>query len=590
MRRISSPLLLLLLITILAIHFNYYPKWNKLKTEATISWDVSGYYFYLPAIFIYNDLKQLSFADDILKKYQPTGDFQQAYKHEKTGNYVCKYSMGQAVQFLPFFGVGHLWASFSTRYPADGFSRPYQVAISLGSLIICMIGLYLLHQVLMLYFSGVTVALTISAIVLASNYLNYSAIDGAMTHNNLFTIYCAIVYFTIRNLANPDYKKSIFLGALVGLAALTRPTEIISVLIPILWGVNFLDKESVKKRLAFFILHRRKVVAAFGACIAVGSLQLFYWKYVTGNWIEYSYQKHGFSWLSPHLIEGIFSYRSGWLTYSPVMLFSLIGFIFFFRSYRQYFWSVFLFCVLFIYITFSWDVWWYGSSLGQRAMVQAYPLLAFPLAGFHEHLIRQKKFMLMYIPVLLFFIFVNLWFTHQAHHGKLLVPGQMTKAYYWKTFLTFRADREHLKLLDHTSDLYEGKRYAIRSLGTWLDTTLVLPKGDHSSPEFKCRISSNADYDWIRVAATVTLDEKEWSIWSMTQLLVFLRNGDHLVDRKMIRIQRLMDRKQTKTIFLDIPKPTGAIDNIVIKLWNHGGKFDIKISDVTLEIYNSKPS
>ena len=53
---------------IVATSFLYYPKWEQPDTEATLSWDVSGYYFYLPAIFIYQDLKQLSFKDQILQQ------------------------------------------------------------------------------------------------------------------------------------------------------------------------------------------------------------------------------------------------------------------------------------------------------------------------------------------------------------------------------------------------------------------------------------------------------------------------------------------------------------------------------------------
>ena len=37
---------------ILAGGLFYYPKWQKPDTEATIGWDVSGYYAYLPAAFI----------------------------------------------------------------------------------------------------------------------------------------------------------------------------------------------------------------------------------------------------------------------------------------------------------------------------------------------------------------------------------------------------------------------------------------------------------------------------------------------------------------------------------------------------------
>ena len=60
----------------------YYPKWNKSWSEATISWDVSGYYHYLPAIFIYKDLKQQIWLDSINHKYLPSPAYDQAFVHE----------------------------------------------------------------------------------------------------------------------------------------------------------------------------------------------------------------------------------------------------------------------------------------------------------------------------------------------------------------------------------------------------------------------------------------------------------------------------------------------------------------------------
>jgi len=37
-----------------------------------------------------------------------------------------KYSIGQAIQFSPFFFIAHAWASSSAQYEADGFSFPYE--------------------------------------------------------------------------------------------------------------------------------------------------------------------------------------------------------------------------------------------------------------------------------------------------------------------------------------------------------------------------------------------------------------------------------------------------------------------------------
>ena len=384
-------------------HFFYYPKWEQKGTEATISWDVSGYYMYLPAIFIYNDIKGCAFADEILKKYHPTPDFHQAFIHKKSNNYVMKYSIGQAIQYSPFFFIAHLWASNSSIYPADGFSFPYQFMISMGSLIIAFIGLYYLRKYLLLYFKETTVSLSLLGIVLGSNYLNYAAIDGAMTHNPLFTIYAVLIYVSILFYKNPTYFKGILIGLLVGMAALIRPTEILSFIIPVFWGMNFLSKKSILDRVEVFKNHFLKLIIAVVSCILVGSIQLFYWKYVSGDWIVYSYQDQGFSWLKPHIIEGVFSYRSGWLTYSPLMVFSLIGFYWLFKNKKNIFYIAFSFSALFIYIAFAWDIWWYGGSLGQRTMIQAYPILAFPLSSFFNQFTKFKK-----DPV--FFLFNNTLF------------------------------------------------------------------------------------------------------------------------------------------------------------------------------------
>lgn len=124
MKKKSVLALVICYLVLAATHFLYYPKWKAETHEATISWDVSGYYFYLPAFFIYQDVKELSFKDSIMQKYAPTPYFGQAFEHEKSGNYVFKYSMGQAIMYLPGFTVAHAWASLSQAYPADGFSFP----------------------------------------------------------------------------------------------------------------------------------------------------------------------------------------------------------------------------------------------------------------------------------------------------------------------------------------------------------------------------------------------------------------------------------------------------------------------------------
>src|SRR5215212_1604841 len=144
--------LLLSVSWILAVGLFFYPKWKYSNTEATLGWDVSGYYFYLPAIFIYHDLKEQKFKDSLLAKYNPTSSPYQSYQY-KNGSYVMKYSAGMEVRYSPFFFTAHLLAK-PMGYEPNGFSYPYQLAIGWGSLIIAITGLIFLYKILRVFFSS----------------------------------------------------------------------------------------------------------------------------------------------------------------------------------------------------------------------------------------------------------------------------------------------------------------------------------------------------------------------------------------------------------------------------------------------------
>lgn len=139
------------------------------------------------------------------------------------------------------------------------------------------------------------VALALLAVVLATNYLNYSAIDGAMTHNHLFTLYALLLYSTIRFYEKPSYRWALCIGLLVGLATLTRPTELLMALIPLFWGLNIFSRSALAQRLQFFRQELPRLGLSVVAVIAVGMLQLLYWKYTADEWIVYSYEDQGFS-------------------------------------------------------------------------------------------------------------------------------------------------------------------------------------------------------------------------------------------------------------------------------------------------------
>ena len=140
--KLKSPYSFLAIIVaslvLVLLTFVYYPKWKKDRTEATISWDVSGYYFYLPSIFIYKDLKKVGFKQKIQDQYSPASSAYQTYTYAN-GNEVMKYSSGMALIYSPFFGFGHIGAKVMGA-PQDGFSKPYQLAIAIQSVLMAILG------------------------------------------------------------------------------------------------------------------------------------------------------------------------------------------------------------------------------------------------------------------------------------------------------------------------------------------------------------------------------------------------------------------------------------------------------------------
>ncbi len=594
---LSKTALFATYIFMFCVTFWYYPKWQKQGSEAAISWDVSGYYWYLPSFFIYKDAKQQSFADSLIKHYKPTPDFQQAYRHE-SGNYVMKYSSGLAVQLLPFFAVAH-WAAPLLGFPADGFSLPYQFAVQFGSLFAAFIGLWLLRRLLLRYFSDGVTATVLLLMVFATNYLAYTAINGAMTHNWLFTLYCFLILYTIRFYERPTSRLASAIGVLIGLAMLTRPTEVIVLLLPLLWGI--VNRKDLQQRMTFIQHHFSYFLLATVCAGAVGFLQLAYWKYASGHWLVYSYQDQSFSWLRPHLYNGLFSFRAGWLVYTPIMLFALIGFVPLYHKKFEGWWAIFIFMLLYIYITFAWDIWWYGGSLGQRAMVQSYAVLAFPIAAFIQ-MIQTKRsiFRWAFVGIALLFSYYNLWMTHQAHRGGMFFAGDMTRAYFWKILGRYSVDQNALKLLD-TKEEYAGQRKNVNIIAqnnfeqdTTLQTISNAIEGGKSfllniehpySPTINAPLTNGAA-TWLRASVTIQCIEKEWDVWKMTRWVVRFRQGENTIKESVIRLQRLVGGSKVAIIYLDARLPKKPFDNVVAYCWNPGSSHPILLDNLLLETFD----
>lgn len=424
------------------------------KQERVIVWDAYEYYIYLPAFFIHHSF-DLQFAmPELLSIGQ---DFQWNFL-SPTGQPVCRMSMGLAMMNTPFFLLGHL-SALVLGYPADGFSAPYYFWMLLGAIVFVGAGNYFLRKVLLRYFTDGVTAVSLILLNLSTNLFYYVNSNPLLTHLANFALFSFFIYLCIGWYERPRLRHTLLLGFTAGMLVLCRPTNVLMLLVFPLWGLGLAD---VAARFRFLLQHWKHLLLIFLAAFLVWVPQMFYWQMQTGQWYYYSYGFLGrFYFNSPHLWDALFSYRKGWLLYTPLMLFALAGIFLLKRYCREAIAPLLIFVPLNYYVVSSFWCWWYGAGFGLRPMVDSYALMALPLAAFVAWLLSYRHLWKAFLPLALFLVLLNQVQAYQSRKN-ILHFDSVGKAYYWKVFMKLKGDDSSLPLLeppDYKKALHNGEEY-----------------------------------------------------------------------------------------------------------------------------------
>lgn len=470
------------------------------------TWDALGYYLYLPAKYIYQDEENVGFIKKIDSTYQLSGgDFYQASKL-KNGHYVCKYLMGVSILQTPFFFLAHQYALRST-YPADGFSCPYQVAIAWGCLFYISISLFLLRHILLRYFEDKSVGITLILLMLASNAIQYIGIEAGQSHGYIFPLYVFILYFTIKWHESYSWKWMSLIGLTLGLAVISRPTELVMVLIPILWETN----QDQQNKWAYLKSNFWQMfVLALSGFVAVLP-QLMYWKKVTGSWVYDVGSKWDF--LSPHF-RVLIGWEKGWITYTPVAILMLIGLFMLPKSpYKK---AIITFSVVNIYIIISWHIWRYGGSYSCRALVQSYPVWAFPLAAATSALLHTKARYL-FLLVSIYLLVVNL-FQIKQYNRNILHYDDMNFAYYKAIYLNPSPSAAEMSLLDTKEIIVDEDQF--RKTLLVKKSNLLLTDNLMSMIDSQVMLKPRQEFTscWLKISAKILVKQGYWGSYLQTMV------------------------------------------------------------------------
>lgn len=394
--------------------------------------DAQGYYSYLPAIFIYQDLN-FNFFEEIEgengKYYEPHNFYD--YRNDFAGKKVNKYFIGTAIVQTPFFLIAHFLTSL-TGGDTDGFSALYMISISVAALFYLWLGLYFLNRLLKSYnINEINRGITLFACVFGTNLFCYAGAEPGMSHVFSFGLISAFLFYAKCYFQQQDKMYLIRLSVLLGLIVLIRPTNALIVLaLPFIAG----DFSSFKNGLSSLFKNYKTLIISILIFFGIISTQLIYYKLATGNFFVYSYNKEGFDFSNPHFFDILFSYRKGLFLYTPLYLLSFSGLYFLWKKSA---WQVMTWLSFFVAITYvfsSWWMWFYGGSFSSRVYVEYLPLfmilLAIYLEGLNGKTWQKRAFVgLIFGLILLCQIQTYQYRLYQIHWS------DMTEEMYWDVFL-----------------------------------------------------------------------------------------------------------------------------------------------------------
>lgn len=422
-----SSLLTLIILSGVIIHIaNTHSDWRE---KQIIRADTIYYYAYLPATFIKKDLK-LSFMDD--------ADFDKSLIYYRwpgkraDGRRIIKTTMGMAILWAPFAGVAHVYSLLNDEIRADGYSEPYHHLITWAAIVYSILGLVFFRVIMKRFFNDVITSILMVSVLIGSNFLHYATHETGMTHAYSFMLVTLFLLLYLRWNEQRNWKISLGLGLILGLIVLVRPNNGLIILFPLLHGVT--NWRSFKSRLMFLFAQNYKYIFIIGfVSFLVLVPQLLYWKWMSGQFLYSSYGKEGFYFNNPHVLEGLLSYRKGWLVYSPIFIFSILGFLTL-RKKGGLLLPILLFFVLNLYVTFSWWSWWYGGGFGARTLIDSYTLIMIPFGYMLQWLFAKKWTYFVMIPLLSTFVYVS-WYQNWQYRKGVIHHSMMCKKTYWGVFM-----------------------------------------------------------------------------------------------------------------------------------------------------------
>lgn len=346
---------------------------------------------------------------------------------------VNKYYVGTAVLVLPFFLLSCMLA-WITGAPIDGYSTPFHLGGMLAAFFYAGLGIMLLVEFLEHKGISRTIAWFVCiTCFFATGLFHYAASEPLMSHTYSFFLISGFLLAVQKYAANRRSKHLLLSALAFGMIILVRPSNG-TVLAAIPFAIG--SWTGLKSTLAGISI-KEWVYTALIVTGVVGIQSLMYLLQV-GVPLVWSYDGEGFNFSDPQIMNVLFSYRKGLFIYTPWAFLGAIGMVvaLFKRTFEAA--SALVLLALTVYVVSSWWSWYYGGSLGMRALIEYLPFFAYGLAMLIQSVPSAGALVLVLLT--LGTVPINLIQSYQ-YQKFILHWDRMDKERFWKVFL--RTDNKY---------------------------------------------------------------------------------------------------------------------------------------------------
>jgi hypothetical protein len=444
--------------------------------------DGVGYYAYVRSLLIERHLnfeKDWQHGNDsfVMNRLDKDGQVLAA-EYTETGHINNHWSIGPSVLWAPWIIATHLAIlicnSLGARIAADGFSNPYLLAMAIATTFYGFLGLWFSYRLAIKYFDRRWAFLGTFGIWWASSLPVYMYFNPSWSHAHSAFACALFLWYWQRTRTERTFVQWIVMGLFSGLMVNVYYPNGAFLLVPLFEGLTAYRKiwKSTVDRLTA-TAHLLSQHAVY-VCVFVIALlpTLISREVIFGNPLRTGYSTEIFNWTSPAFLNVMFSSDHGLVSWTPIIVLSLIGLILFCRrdlSFGLYLLMAFLAFYYVISIQPTWDG---MSSFGSRYFVSLTPIFILGLAACFDGLVRLWQPLparILATCTTLFLIVWNLglifqWGTHlipargsiswrQASYNQVAVvpeqAAQTLKFYLTRRKLLMRniekADVEHIK-------------------------------------------------------------------------------------------------------------------------------------------------